>query len=119
MGSARVMSVTSEGIMSWPEVRNRLRAFRNDELAALHSVEFLLVGSIVCLGVIVGLAEYRNAVVQELGDVSGALAHLDQSFTMDLVNSGGGFTTVSNVDAMNYSSLDANGIVVTTPGSVE
>ncbi|MEI7701427.1 MAG: hypothetical protein WCK86_16630 [Planctomycetia bacterium] len=82
-------------------------------------MEFILIGTLVSIGVIVGLAEYRNAVVQEYGDVSAALLHLDQSWSLTLVTSGGGTATYSYSDGMNYSALDANGITVNTAAGAE
>jgi len=96
-----------------------IRNFLREDSGALHTVEFILIGTLVSIGVIVGLAEYRNAVVQEYGDVSAALLHLDQSWSLTLRTSGGGSVAYSYSDTMNYSALDANGITVTAPGGVE
>lgn len=96
--------------------------FLREEQGALHSVEFILIGTLVSIGVIVGLTEYRNAVVQEYGDVAASLLHLDQSWTMEIVTSVSptvATTTYSYTDTMTYSALDANGIMVNSSGSVE
>ena len=93
--------------------------FLKEDQGALHSVEFILIGTLVSIWVIVGLTEYRNAVVQEYGDVAASLLHLNQSWTMSLSSSGGGSTTYSYTDLMTYSAADANGITVTSPGSLE
>ena len=45
-------------------------------------VEYLLLCTIVGIGMIVGLATFRNSVVQEFGDLAVALDHLDQSWTV-------------------------------------
>jgi Flp pilus assembly pilin Flp len=95
-----------------------VKSFFRDEAGGLHTVEFILIGTLVSIGVIVGLAEYRNAVVQEYGDVSAALLHLDQSWSLTLVTSGGP-VTYSYSDTMTYSGLDANGVTVTSPGVAE
>jgi len=96
--------------------------FLREDQGALHSVEFILIGTLVSIGVIVGLTEYRNAVVQEYGDVAASLLHLDQSWTMEIVTSVSptvATTTYSYTDTMTYSALDANGITVNSSGSVE
>lgn len=96
-------------------VRRVLAGFLRQDSGAFHSVELVLIGTIACIGLVVGLAEYRNSVVQEYGDVSGAIAHLDQSFSFTLTaSSGGAARTSSYSDAMVYSSSNANGITVTT-----
>ncbi len=96
-------------------VRRVLVSFLRQDSGAFHSVELVLIGTIACIGLVVGLAEYRNSVVQEYGDVSGAIAHLDQSFSFTLTaSSGGGASTSSYSDTMVYSSSNANGITVTT-----
>ena len=96
-------------------VRRVLAGFLRQDSGAFHSVELVLIGTIACIGLVVGLAEYRNSVVQEYGDVSGAIAHLDQSFSFTLTaSSGGGASTFSYSDTMVYSGTDANGVTVTT-----
>jgi hypothetical protein len=93
-----------------------VREFLRQDDAAFYSVELVLIGSIACIGLVVGLAEYRNSLVQEYGDVSGAIAHLDQSFTFTLTSSSGGAASTSTYsDTMVYASGDANGITVNTP----
>jgi Flp pilus assembly pilin Flp len=101
-----------------PLVLELIKRFFRDEAGGLHTVEFILIGTLVSIGVIVGLAEYRNAVVQEYGDVSAALQHLDQSWTLTLVTSGGP-VTYSYSDTMTYSGLNADGVTVTSPAGVE
>ena len=83
-------------------------AFVRDEDGGLHTVEFILIGTLVSIGVIVGLAEYRNAVVQEYGDVAAALLQLNQSWS---TTSSGSYTDTPPAV------VNANGIVVTSPGS--
>lgn len=50
-----------------------VKQFVQQDAAAFYSVELVLIGSIACIGLVVGLAEYRNSLVQEYGDVSGAI----------------------------------------------
>ncbi len=52
----------------------------NDRRGAVSAVSALLLYTILVLGVVVGLATLRNHIVQEYGDLSVALDHLDQSW---------------------------------------
>jgi len=58
-----------------------IRFFVSDDSGFLLSSEAVLLGTITVLGMIVGLAEVRNNVVQELGDFSHAVAFLSQDFS--------------------------------------
>ncbi len=51
-----------------------------DEAGFVVSTELVLVATILVIGMVVGLATVRNAVVQELGDVALAIANTNQSF---------------------------------------
>ena len=84
-------------------------------------------GTIGVLGLIVGLAEVRNAVVQELGDFSQAVAFLSQDYAYTSVTSsnGGaairtsGSTYVDDVDTQQADTVAANGVSVSTAASGE
>jgi hypothetical protein len=58
-----------------------LKNFWNDEAGAIISAELVLVLTIAVIGMVVGLASVRDAVVTELGDVGQAIANIDQSYT--------------------------------------
>jgi hypothetical protein len=58
-----------------------LKKFLNDEAGAIISAELVLVLTIAVIGMVVGLASVRDAVVTELGDVGQAIANIDQSYT--------------------------------------
>jgi hypothetical protein len=93
---------------------SRLLSFRNffrDESGWIGTLELLLISSIVTFGMIVGLAAYRNALVQEYGDLSASLLHLDQSFSLD----GQGFTNSIPAQA----TLPAGGVDVTGMAAAE
>lgn len=64
----------------------------NDEQGATHSIELILIATIIVIGMIVGLATFRNSVVQELGDSAMAIGVVDQSYEyetdLDLVTGG-------------------------------
>lgn len=51
-----------------------------DESGFIVSAELVLVATIVVIGMIVGLSEVQNAVVQELNDVADAIGSINQSF---------------------------------------
>ncbi len=101
--------------------------FLHDDNGFLLSTEALLVGTIGVLGLIVGLAEVRNAVVQELGDFSQAVAFLSQDYAYTSVTSsnGGaairtsGSTYADDVDTQQADTVAANGVSVSTVASVE
>jgi Flp pilus assembly pilin Flp len=61
-------------------MRTLFHALRNDEAGAILSAELVLISTILVIGVIVGLAELQNAVVNELNDVGEAIGSLNQSF---------------------------------------
>ena len=90
------------------------------------STEALLIGTIAVIGLIVGLAEVRNAVVQELGDFSQAVAYLSQDYAFTTVSSTNvptqiqtsGSTYADNPDNQQASAA-ANGVAVTTTASTE
>jgi len=58
-----------------------LKKLWNDEVGAIVGAEIVLVMTILVIGIIVGLASLRDAVVTELADVGGAIAALDQTYT--------------------------------------
>lgn len=59
--------------------------FWNDESGFVVSSELVLIGTILVLGVIVGLATVRDQVVQELGDLALAIASVNQSYSYSAV----------------------------------
>ena len=61
-------------------MRSLLKNFRSDEAGYVVSAELVMVGTITVTGLIVGLAEVRNAMVNELADVSESIGSLDQSY---------------------------------------
>lgn len=54
-----------------------------DQSGFIATTDLVLVATIVVIGLIVGLVEYRNQVVQEFGDLAGAVGHLNQSYTYE------------------------------------
>ncbi|EDL56998.1 hypothetical protein PM8797T_00594 [Gimesia maris DSM 8797] len=58
-----------------------LTKFWNDEAGFVVSSELVLIGTILVLGVVVGLATVRDQVVQELGDLALAISNINQSYS--------------------------------------
>lgn len=54
-----------------------------DERGVIATSDLVLLATIVVLGLIVGLVEYRNQVVQEFADLGQAVGHLNQSYTYE------------------------------------
>lgn len=52
----------------------------NDEAGFIVSAELVLIATILVIGMIVGLASLRDAVVTELNDVAAAIASLNQTY---------------------------------------
>ena len=52
----------------------------NDEAGIILSAEIVLIGTILVLGMLVGLVELQCAVVAELSDLSSSIGNLDQSY---------------------------------------
>lgn len=103
-----------------------VKLFLSSEDGFILSTEALLIGTIAVIGLIVGLAEVRNAVVQELGDFSQAVAYLSQDYAFTSVTSTnvatqiqtGGSTYADSPDTQ-HASATANGVSVTTTAATE
>ncbi len=52
----------------------------NDEVGAILSAEIVLVGTILVLGMLVGLVELQCSIVDELNDLGEAFGALNQSY---------------------------------------
>ena len=57
-----------------------MRKLFNDEAGFIVSAELALIVTVVFCGVAVGMVMVRDALVQELGDVSEAIGALNQSY---------------------------------------
>ena len=57
-----------------------LKSLWNDENGVILSAELVLIGTILVLGMIVGLVELQCSLVAELSDLSSAFGNLDQSY---------------------------------------
>ncbi len=57
-----------------------LKTLWNDESGIIISAEIVLVGTILVLGMVVGLVELQCTVIGELSDLSSAVGNFDQSY---------------------------------------
>ena len=57
-----------------------MKKFIRNEDGFLISTELVLIATIAVLGLLAGIVEVRDQVVQELGDFSQAVAQLDQTY---------------------------------------
>ena len=64
-----------------------LKQLWRDESGAYVSLEIVLAGTILGIGVLTGLSSLRDATITELADVGGAIAWLDQSYHLHGVKS--------------------------------
>jgi len=109
------------------QIPHLLCQFVYDDSGFIVSTESLLLGTIGVLGSIVGLANVRNAVAQELGDFSGAVAELSQDYAYTSVSSdnvGSDIETAGSIyeddiDDQTPQGTEANGILVSNAGDVE
>ena len=60
---------------------NMLRRLWNDNTGFIATSDLLLLCSVLVIGVIVGLTTLRDQVVQELGDLAGAIGEVNQSYS--------------------------------------
>jgi len=108
-------------------MKSMFRSFLRSEEGFILSTEAVLIGTITVLGLIVGLAEIRNNVVQELGDYSQAVAMLSQDYAFtsvsdtnvpsNIATAGSQFS--DSVDNQVANATDANGITVTTASTLD
>lgn len=59
---------------------------QNDVCGTIDCAGYLLMATILGIGVLVGIATYRDQVVQEFGDIADSLESLDQSYRFTLGN---------------------------------
>jgi len=76
----------------------------HDEHGAINSIELILIGSVVLLGLIVGLAAYRDSLVNELADTARGIEALNQSYSYE-TDLGAGF---GNANTFEFGDLDGN-----------
>jgi hypothetical protein len=68
---------------------NLLKALRQDEHGVILSTEIVIVGSLLVIGLITGLACLQKSVNGELQDLAGAIGALDQSYSYSSLRKAG------------------------------
>lgn len=58
----------------------------NDESGSVQSTEYILMVTILAIGILVGLTTYRDQMVTEFADIGSALESVDQSFVFGVPN---------------------------------
>jgi hypothetical protein len=76
----------------------------------LCTVDYLVLVTVVCIGMMAGLVEIRNSFVQVMGDISGALESLDQSYSSTVAGVTSAYT--DTVPAANAAGVEPQGISV-------
>ncbi len=90
-----------------------LKQLWNDENGVILSAEIVLIGTILIVGMVVGLTELQCAVVQELNDLGEAIGALNQSYQISSLASfkrGGGIkgSTFGSVFIDHLDACDGN-----------
>lgn len=87
----------------------------HDERGFVVSAELILMATIACIGLIVGLVSYRDAIMQELADTGAAINALNQSYSFAiLANSTAGITVSSDVVTITSNFGDVDGLSTTS-----
>jgi hypothetical protein len=93
----------------------------NDEAGVILSAELVLIGTILVIGMVVGLVELQCAIVAELSDLGDAIGNFDQSYqTSGLLS----VKSTGGIKAVVFGSrffdgpdiCDCNAIIVCDPG---
>ncbi|MBL8815560.1 MAG: hypothetical protein JNL58_05990 [Planctomyces sp.] len=99
-----------------------LKSIWNDEAGVVLSAELVLIGTILVIGMIVGLVELQCAVVGELSDLGDAIGNLDQSYvTSGLASYKSHGSVKARTNGGMYSdkpdTCDCNAIIVCDPST--
>ncbi|MCA9176759.1 MAG: hypothetical protein KDB14_19860 [Planctomycetales bacterium] len=62
-------------------MRKLLTNLWHDELGAVGSAELMLIMTLACIGMLVGIKSLRDSTVTEFADMAQALSNLDQSYS--------------------------------------
>jgi hypothetical protein len=91
-------------------VGKSLRAWLNDTTGSVDAASFILMVTIVALGILCGAATFRDQLVQEFGDIAVDLENLDQSYSITI-----GTVTSSFADTVpgNIQPVTLDGVAVT------
>lgn len=81
------VSCSTESVRKGDLMSAIAKALWNDENGVILSAELVLVGTILVLGVIVGLVELQCAVVGELSDLGDSIGNFDQTYVTSGIRS--------------------------------
>jgi hypothetical protein len=96
-----------------------INRFWNEQEGAIVSAEIMLVGTLLVIGVIVGLKSVRDSVVTELADIAQALDNTSQSYWYNgQRNYYGGSSGASYSDANQSNYGNAAACVNTASGAI-
>jgi Flp pilus assembly pilin Flp len=87
-----------------------LKNLWRDDCGSVGSAEIMLIMTLVCIGMIVGMKSLRDAAVTEMADMAQALANLNQSYSF----SAGAVSTFDDTPDFCDGTTDVD---VGTPGS--
>jgi hypothetical protein len=104
-----------------------LKSLWNDEAGVILSAELVLIGTILVLGMLVGLVELQCSIVAELQDLSSAFGNLNQSYNISGFASSKGANQFKArtygaryTDQADVCDCDTNlSIICTDPGEVQ
>ncbi|MFO0902752.1 MAG: hypothetical protein U0939_07115 [Pirellulales bacterium] len=94
-----------------------LQRLWRDERAFVVSSELILISTIAVIGLIVGLATYRDALVQELGDTGAAIGAVNQSYSVEVLSGTGISVAVDGEVTVTRTYGTAPDPVITVSGS--
>lgn len=85
-------------------MKNLIRRFSICEQGSIASAELVLLGTIICIGLLAGLTTWRDQMSLELADAADAISELDHSYTYSGISIAGvGFVAGSTmVDAADH-----------------
>ena len=66
-------------------MKNKLKMLWRSEEGVVVSAELVLISTILVVGVLVGIASVRDQIIQELGDVAGAISVTVQSYSFSSI----------------------------------
>jgi Flp pilus assembly pilin Flp len=95
-------------------MRNMMRKLWSDDQGALIATEYLFVGTILVIGVVVGLANLRDAVNAELTELGNAILALSQGYTISGVS---GSASITDGSAASDTPGTLTGPVFTAPST--
>lgn len=68
--------------MKLQRVWNLAKALHHDDSGSIIAVEYLMVSTVLVFGLIVGLGAVRDAVVDQMGEMSSAIGGLSMSYSI-------------------------------------